>query len=146
MVAGLPAKALAEELARDAEQWRAAYEVWLRAGSARNRKVKEAERKLVAATGGLGLAGWEAACRRQRIVTVDEGRRRARAVRSIAAVETARSARERVVAEQEAAVIAARSELAKASSQMVRYGELGAAALGLETVELRRLARRPLKR
>jgi hypothetical protein len=143
MVAGQGAKALAEELATDAEHWRAAYEVWLWAGRVRDRKVTEAERKLVAATGELGLAGWEAVCRRQRIVTVDDGRRRARAVRAIPAVETARSARERVMAEQEAAVIAARSELAKASRQMARYGEVGAAALGLESAELRRLARRP---
>ena len=43
--------------------------------------------------------------------------------------------RERVVAEQEAAVLAARSELAKASRQMARYGEVGAAAVGLESAE-----------
>jgi hypothetical protein len=143
MVARPRAKALAEELADDAEHWRAAYERWLRAARARDRRVKEAERRLVAATGGLGLARWEAACRRQRIVTVDDARLRARAVRATRAVEAALSARERVVAEQEAAVLVARSELAKASSQMARYGAVGAMALGVTAGELRRLARPP---
>ena len=141
MVAGRRAKALAEELASDAEHWRAAYEGWLRAGKVRDRKVKEAERNLVTATGGLGLARWQAACRRQRIVTVDDARLRARAVRAMPAVEVALSGRERVVAQQDAAVLAARSELAKASTQMARYGVVGAMALGLSVGELRRLAR-----
>ncbi len=143
MVARPGAKALAEELATDAEHWRAAYEGWLRAGKARDRKVKEAERKLVAATGGLGLARWRAACRRQRIVTVDDARLRASAIRARPAVESALSEREPVVAEQEAAVRDARSELAKASRQMARYGAVGAMALGVTAGELRRLARGP---
>ena len=85
---------MAEELARDAEHWRAAYEGWLSAGRARDGRVKEAERKLVAATGGLGLARSEAACRRQRILTVEDARLRARAVRARPAVESALSVRE----------------------------------------------------
>ena len=141
MVPGQRAKASAEELANDADRWRAAYEGWLRAGSVRKRKVKEAERKLVAATGGLGLARWEAACQRQRIVTVDDGRLRARAVRGRPGVEAALTARERVVAEQDKAVLAARSELAKASRQMARYGEIGASVLGLSTAGVLRLCR-----
>jgi hypothetical protein len=139
-------KALAEELATDAERWRAAYEGWLRAGRVRDRKVKEAERNLVVATGGLGLAHWEAACRRQRIVTVDDARLRARAVRATPAVEAALSACERVAVEQQEAVIVTRSELAEASKQMVLYGAVGAMALGLSAAELRRLAREPSRR
>jgi hypothetical protein len=53
------------------------------------------------------------------------------------------SARELMVAEQEAAFFVARSELAKASSQMARYGAVGAMALGVTAGELRRLARGP---
>ena len=67
-------------------------------------------------------ARWGAAYRRQRIVTVDDARRRARAVQARLGVESALFARERVVAEQEAAVLAARSELARASRQMALYG------------------------
>ena len=134
---------MAEELADDAGQWRAAHERWLRVGRARDRKVKEAERKLVVATGGLGLARWESACRRQRIVTVDDARLRARAVRARPAVESALCVREAVVVEQAAAVLAARSELARASSQMARYGVVGAMALGLSISQLRHLAAGP---
>ena len=143
MVAGPGAKALAEELADDAEHWRAAYDRWLSAGRARDRKVKEAERRLVAATGGLGLAHWEAACRRRRLVTVDDARLRARAVRARPAVESALCVREAVVVEQAVAVFAARSELAQASRQMARYGVVGAMALGLSVGQLRRLAAGP---
>jgi hypothetical protein len=88
---------------------------------------------------GLGLARWEAACRRQRIMTVDDGRLRAKAVRARPAVEAALSARERVVAEQANAVLAARSELAKASKQMARFREVGASVLGLSSAEILRL-------
>lgn len=136
---------MARELASDAERWWAAYEGWLRAGRVRDLKVKEAERNLVSATGGLGFSRWEVACRRRRIATVDDGRLRARAVRARPAVEAALSACKRVVAKQEAAVLVARSELAKASRQVARYGTVGAMALGLSVGELRRLARDPAR-
>ena len=113
-------------------------EGWLRAGRVRDPKVKEAERKLVADTGVLGLARWEVASRRRRIVEVDEGGLQARAGRARPAVEAALSVPERVVAEQEGAVLPARCELAEASRQIAGCGAVGAAALGLSSAELGR--------
>ncbi len=140
---GQAAKALSKELASDAQDWWAAHEAWLRAAKARDRKIMDAERKLLAATGGLGLAYWESACRRKRIVNVEDARLKARAVRARPAVEAALSARELVLAEQEAATLSARLVLAEASRRMARYGVVGAGALGLSVGELRRLGRRP---
>jgi hypothetical protein len=100
----------------------------------------------MAATGGSGVARWRAACRRARILTVQDAKLRARAVRARPVVEAALAERERVAAEGHEAMIAARSVLADASGRLAAYGPLAAVLTGLSPAELRRLARRPRRR
>ena len=75
------------------------------------------------ATGGLGLARWQIACSRQRILPIEETK--------VSGPDPARgevsAGRARyVVEEREAAVLAARSELATASKEMNRHGAVAA--------------------
>ena len=102
--------------------------------------------KVLAATGGLGLVRWRAACQRRRVLTVADAKLRARAIRARPAVETAVAERAKALAEQEVAVACAREALRKASEELAKFGYLGAAAGGTELVDLRRLARRPRRR
>ena len=76
-------------------------------------------------------------------MTVEDARLKAKAARARPPVAAALSARERVVAEQEAAVPVAGSEVAKASRQMALYGAVGDTGLGLSVGELHSLARWP---
>ena len=130
MVSGPRSKALAEELSSDAELWRAAYEGWLPVGRVRDRKVKEAEGRLVAATGGLGLSIWKAGGKANPRQAGGGGS----VVRTRASGRRTRGSRAR-----------RRFEPVKASRQMARYGPVGAAALSLSRAELCRLARCPSK-
>jgi hypothetical protein len=58
-------------------------------------------------------------------------------VRATPAIEATLSGPRAAVAGQEAAVLAARSELAKASRQMVRMGAVVAASISLSSAEAR---------
>jgi hypothetical protein len=69
--------------------WDRAYRAWSQAVERRDRVISESERRILRATGGLGLDAWEAACRRRRVNTMAEADSVARAVRSRRAAEMA---------------------------------------------------------
>ena len=134
---------VAGELAEAARRWREAYQAWQSAMRRREELVSRYDAMVLAATGGLGLVRWRAACQRRRVLTVADAKLRARALRARPAVELAVAERGKVLAEQEAAVAGAREALRSASKELAAFGHLGAAAGGTELAELRRLARRP---
>jgi hypothetical protein len=130
-------------LAEAARRWREAYQAWESAMRRREALVSRYDAMVSAATGGLGLVRWGAACRRRRVLTVADAKLRARALRARPTVEVAVAERAKALAEQEVAVAGARDALRRASEELALFGHLGAAAGGTELVELRRLARRP---
>lgn len=134
---------VAEGLAGEADRWTAAYEAWQQATRLRGRKIAQAERRVMAATEGLGLHRWEAACRRTRIFTAADAKLKARAIRARSVVMAAMAERDRVNSEHDAAVLDARLKLAEVSKVIGSRGTIGAALTGLEPADLRRLARRP---
>ncbi len=134
-----------EQLAADVAGWQAAYASWQAAVTERELELARADRRVLAATGGLRVAKWRAACQRRRIATVGDARLRARALRARPAVEEALAGRERVVAQSGEMVLVARLALAEASKRLVSYGPLGTQVTGLSVAELRRLARRPAR-
>jgi hypothetical protein len=144
-VEGLGADVACEQLAADVARWHGAYELWLAAVRQRQAGLERADRRVLAATGGLRVAKWRAACRRRRIATVQDAKLRAKALRARPAVEEALVERERVAADSDEAVLVARLALAEASKRVVLYGPLGTALTGLSADDLRRLARRPAR-
>lgn len=88
---------VAERLVGEADRWRAAYGDSRVAVARQVRASARAQRRLVRATGGLGLYRWSQACRRQRILTVADTRLRAGAIRARPAVEAALAERERAL-------------------------------------------------
>jgi hypothetical protein len=131
------------DLVEAARRWREAHQAWESAVRRREALVSRYDAMVLAATGGLGLVRWRAACGRRRALTVADAKLRARALRARPAVEVAVAERAKALAEQEVAVAAARDLLRKASEELALFGHLGAAAGGTELAELRRLARRP---
>lgn len=87
-------------------------------------------RKVTAATGGLALDRWRAACRRRRPLTVAEAKLRARALRARPAVERVLAEQAKALAEQGAALAQARGGLKAAAGRLARFGHLGARAVG----------------
>jgi len=142
----LGAEVAGERFAADVAGWKAAYSSWQAAVKERELGLERAEQAVLAATGGLRVAKWRAACRRRRIATVADARLRARALRARPAVEEALAERERVVAQGGEAVLVARLVLAEASKRLALYGPLGMQVAGLSVGELRRFARRPAQR
>ena len=134
---------VAGELVEATRRWREAYRAWESAVRRQEALVSRYEARVLAATGGLGLVRWRAACRRRRALTVADAKLRARALRARPAVELAVAERGEALAGQEVAVAAARDLLRRASEELALFGHLGAAAGGTELAELRRLARRP---
>jgi hypothetical protein len=134
---------VAGELVEAARRWREAYQAWQSSVRRQEALVSRYDAIVLAATGGLGLVRWGAACRRRRVLTVADAKLRARALRSRPAVEVAVAERAKAIADQESAVAGAREALRRASEELALFGHLGAAAGGTELVELRRLARRP---
>ena len=134
---------VAGELVEAARRWREAYEAWGSAVRRQEALVSRYEARVLAATGGLGLVSWRAACRRRRALTVADAKLRARALRARPAVELAVAERAKAIADQEVAVAVTMEALRRASEELALFGHLGAAAGGTELVELRRLARRP---
>jgi DNA replication protein DnaC len=134
-----------EQLAAEAARWQAGYKGWQATVRQRELELLRAERRVLAATGGLGVAKWRAACSRRRIATVQDARLRATALRARATVEQAMAERERSRAQGDEAVRMARLALAEASKRLALYGPLGAGLVGLSVEELRRLARRPAR-
>lgn len=135
-------EAAAGEVAAAVNAWVSAHTAWLAVISRRQRAVDQAERRVVAATRGLGVAGWEAACRRRRIRSAAEARAVAMAVRARLAVESALAEQARVIAEHDAAVRQAEATLATASQVLVDGGSLAADLCGVTAGDLRRAARR----
>jgi hypothetical protein len=137
--------AVGEGLAGEVQRWMAARHAWRRAAVLRDREVQRARRRLLVATGGLGLDSWERACGKRRFRTIEDAKRKARAVRARPAVETALADLERIEAEHDAAVEAARRELAVLSQRILSYGRLAVDLTGLPASELDGLARSSFK-
>ena len=130
-------------LVEAARRWREACQAWQSAVRKQEALVSRYDAMVLAATGGLGLVRWRAACQRRRVLTVADAKLRARAIRARPEVEAAVVERAKALEEQEAAVASAREALRKASEELAKFGHLGAAAGGTELAELRPLARRP---
>ena len=135
-------RVVASEVAGESERWALAHDAWLAAVRRRQRAVSRAERRVVAATGGLGVARWEAIQRRRRIRSAAEAQAVAVAVRARTAVEAALAEQARVAAEEDAAVQRVEAALAEASRRVLDQGSLAAELCGVNAGELRRLARR----
>ncbi|SRR5579875_635096 len=116
---------------------------WQQAAERRGRWIARAERRLLAATRGLGYRRWAAACVRRRVRSSAGALMKHRAIWDRPAVEAAYAALEQARADGAAAVYAARLELAGASKALLRHGPASAQAAGVGEAELRRLARRP---
>jgi hypothetical protein len=130
-----------DRLAEEADGWRAAYRAWQRACARRDQWVAQAERRVMAATGGLGYARWRAVLHRRRFRTVADAKLKARALRARPAVEAAEAERDRSVRDGDAEVAAAAFRLAEISERVTVYGSLAERATGTPVGELRRLAR-----
>ncbi len=135
--------AVADQLAEEAARWEDAYRDWERAVKVRDRVAARMERKLLAATGGLSVARFAAACRRRSVRSVVEAEEKASAIQAKPAVEVVIAERDRSLAEAGAAVLAARIILAEATKAVLGYGTAGPRLVGLNRAELRRLARHP---
>ncbi len=134
-----------ERLAEGAAGWEDAYRSWERAVEVRDRVAARMDRKLLAATGGLSVARFEAVCRRRSVRSVVEAERKASAIQAKAAVEVAVAERDRSLAEAGAVVLAARIVLAEASKVILGYGTAGPRLVGRSRAELRLLARLPAR-
>ncbi|MHB1800619.1 MAG: hypothetical protein ACYCU5_02970 [Actinomycetes bacterium] len=132
-----------EEIVEVADGWKHAYDEWQRAVKARDRLSERMARRIARATGGLSVARWEALCRRRRARTVEDAKGKARAIRAKPAVEAAVAERDRLLAAENAKMLAARIELTHASKTMARYGTLGLDMIDQSAIDLRRFSRRP---
>jgi len=126
-----------------AHEWLRVYGLWRRAVDRRTRVAERSESLLREATGGLSVARWEAVCRRRSIRRVSDAQAKARALRARPAVAVALAQRERLAAETEAEMVAARVELAAISARLAAYGAVGADLVGLDVAALGRFARLP---
>ncbi|MFZ2057301.1 MAG: hypothetical protein WAV54_07830 [Acidimicrobiales bacterium] len=133
----------ADELIAAGDRWQRSYQAWQRAVEHRDRVIKRAERRIVRATGDLGQRDWEAARRRRRIKTSAEASLVVRAGSARSEVQAAVEEAQRLQAVEEAAVLAARLELAEATKQVLGYGRVGQQLTGMTSAELHGLARRP---
>lgn len=114
------------ELVAAAADWQEAQGSWLRARQCYETVASREAAKVVAATGGLGLQRWAAACRRRRANTVADAVLCARAWRARPAVEQALAAQAKALAEQAGVLAAAEEALAGAAARLGRFGDLGA--------------------
>lgn len=103
------------EIVEVAGRWRRSYDDWQRALKDRDRVAERMERRVTKATGGLSAARFEVACRRRSFHDIDDAQRKARAIRARPAVEAAVAERDRVIADADARVLAARIDLAHAT-------------------------------
>jgi hypothetical protein len=139
-------RAAVDVIVEVAGEWEHAYDQWQRAVKVRDRVADRMDRQIRHATAGLSLARWEAVCARSCFHTVDDAKQKARAIRARPAVEAAVAQRNRVLAAEDAKVLAARIALAQRSKTMARYGTVGLDLIGRSGAELDRLARRPAAR
>lgn len=131
---------VAGEVAAAVEGWVSAHVAWLAAVRRRRQATSRAERRVVAATGGLGLARWGVVCRRRRIRSAADAVAVAAAVRARPAVEAAVAAQAALAAEHDAAVRHAEAALAAASQVVSACGMLAAGLCGIDLGELHRFA------
>ena len=143
MVAREELREVVEQIVEAADAWERAYHAWQRTVTERDRLRERMDRRITKATGGLGVARWQAACRRRFFHDVEDATTKARAIRAKAAVEAAVAERDRLLPDADATVLAARVALAEASKAVARYGTLGLYVIGQSAPELRRLARLP---
>lgn len=131
---------VAGEVAAVVDAWVSAHTAWLAAVRRRRQATDRAQRRVVAATGGLGLARWEARCRRRRIRSAADAVAVAAAVRARPSVEAAVAAQAAVVAEHDEAVRRTQLALAAASQRVLAHGGLPVGLCGVDAGRLRRLA------
>ena len=108
----------------------------------RDREIAQAEHRLEAATGGLGLRRWELARRRRRVHTAADAVAAARAARALSAVRSALEELARARAVEDVAVQSATAELGERAGDVLGYGSIGVRLSGMDVAELGRLARR----
>ena len=135
--------AAVDAMTEAADCWQRAYRVWRQAVEHRDRVGARSERRVIRATGGLGLRQWGATCRRCRINTTAEACLVAQAVRARREVQVAVEEAEQLRAAEDAAVLDATLRLAETTKRVLRYGSIGQQLTGLTSVELQRVARRP---
>lgn len=132
--------AVAEVVVADAERWVAAHAVWQAALAERQRVEQRTGRRVLRATGGLGVERWAQALERRRILTVADAQLRARAVRAADTVTAALADQAEQLAVADARLAAAKERLAVESARMASYRHLGARLTGTTLGQLRRLS------
>lgn len=134
-----------ERLFEGAVCWENTYRSWEQAVEFRDQAAARMERKLLALTGGLSVARFEAVCRRRSVRSVAEAQEKASALRARADVDAAVVERDRAVAAADVTVLAARVVLAGASKVVLGYGTVGPRLVGRSRADLRRLTRLPAR-
>ncbi len=124
-----------QKLARCDGRCRAAYEAWLKEILGSGPARRKGQPGTLVGNRRLGLANWERACSRPRVFTVDEARVKAEGVRALAFWRR-RGPSVTGVAGHGAMVLTARSGLANASNEMVRYDAVGARLVGRGRADL----------
>lgn len=126
------------ELAR---RWHVAHDAWCDATRRRERVVTAADRRVINATGDLGLRRFEMACRRRRISTRADALLVARARRARPAVEHARQRLAEIQLVEDAAVHVARLHLVGVTTEVLCSGSIARDLTGRDERELRQLVR-----
>ena len=137
--------AVAEHLVEGAARWEDAYRCWENAVEVRGRTAARLERVLLAETGGLSVARFEAVCRRRSVRSVVEAQQKASAIRARATVRAAVAEWDCALVAADATVLAARIVLAEASKVILGYGAAGPRLVGRSREDLRRVARLPAR-
>jgi hypothetical protein len=128
------------ELTANVQGWVEARAALATALQFRDAADRRTARRVLDATGGLGLRRWEADARRRGVATAAEALRHARALRIAPAVQAAIDEQQRSLEDAGRAVTIARAAVATAAAALVAYGPIGATAAGVTPVELTRLA------
>jgi hypothetical protein len=131
-------------VADEARLFERACKDWRRVVARRDRLVAKAQRKVAIAAGGNGPRYLDLSCGHGRINTRAEAMAFARALRAGPSVNAAVVDAEKLRSREDAAVLAARVELAVATKQVLRRGILGQQLTGLGRADLRRFARLPV--
>jgi hypothetical protein len=116
---------------------------WQQAKASRDQVERRLEEMILRATGGRDLYRFEQALRRRSIHTTAEACNLAKVVRDQGAVQKALAQADRFRTLEEASIRAARCDLADASKQLLRYGQLALELTRLDERDVRHMARRP---
>ena len=123
------------------DAWRESCDRHTVASAVSERLMARADRRVLEATGGLGLARWESACSRRRILTSADAKLRARSVRARPAVEAAVADRDRLRVELGSKDGLALADLAATSNDLLNAGLLAQRLAGTTAEQLRHLIR-----